>query len=98
MDADINLDFDLENRPHGGLIGIDNSSLDKHLKQFNFLRLHAILHDAAGYLQEKNNAEPGYTYVLPCPIKKCYLGHVTGVAFCFFLKAFKLNMFLLLEC
>ena len=32
LDADINLDFVLKNRPYGGLIGIDNSSLDKHLK------------------------------------------------------------------
>ena len=32
LDADNNLDFVLKNRPYGGLIGIDNSSLDKHLK------------------------------------------------------------------
>ena len=37
LDADINLDFVLKNRPYGGLIGIDNSSLDKHLKHFKFL-------------------------------------------------------------
>ena len=30
---------------NGGLIGIDNSSLDKYLKKSNFLRLHAILHN-----------------------------------------------------
>ena len=36
LDADFNLDFVLKNRPCGGLIGIDNSSLDKHLKQFKF--------------------------------------------------------------
>ena len=53
LDADINLDFVLKNKPYGGLIGIDNSSLDKHLKHFKFLRIHAILHDAAGYLQKK---------------------------------------------
>ena len=60
LDADIHLDFVLENRPYGGLIGIDNSSLDKHLKRFKFLRIHAILHDAAGYLQEKNYTGPGH--------------------------------------
>ena len=98
MDADNNLDFVLKNRPYGGLIGIDNSSLDKHLKHFKFLRIHAILHDAAGYLQEKNHTGPGYTYVLPCPIKNCYLGHVTGIAFCLFLKTFKPKLFRLLEC
>ena len=39
LDADISLDFVLKNRPYGGLIGIDNSSLDKHLKHFKFLRI-----------------------------------------------------------
>ena len=38
LDADIILDFVLKNRLYSGLIGIDNSSLDKHLKQFKFLR------------------------------------------------------------
>ena len=98
LDADNNMDFVLKNRPYGGLIGIDNSSLDKHLKQFKFLRILAILHDAAGYLQEKNHTGPGYTYVLPCPIKNCSLVHVTGIAFYLFLKAFKLKLFRLLEC
>ena len=75
--ADFSLKLILINRPYGGLIGIDKSSLKKHLKHFILLRLHAVLHDAAGYLQEKTN----------CPIKIGYLGHVTGIAFCIFLKS-----------
>ena len=69
----------------------------KQSKQVKFLRLHAILHDAAGYLQEKSHTGHGYTYVLPCPIKNRYLRHVTGFAFCLFLKAFKPKLFHLLE-
>ena len=65
LDADFNLDFVSKNRLYGSLIRIDNSSLDKHLKQFKLLRLHATLHDAAGYLQEKNHTGPEYPYVLP---------------------------------
>ena len=34
----------LKLRPYGGLIGIDNSSIDKYLKVSKILRLHAILH------------------------------------------------------
>ena len=53
IDVDTKLDFVLKNIPNGGLIELDNLSLDKNLKQIKFYRLQAILHDAAGYLQEK---------------------------------------------
>ena len=99
MDADINFDFVLKNRPYGGLIGIDNSSLGKHLKHFKFFRIHAIRNDTAGYLQEKNHTGPGYTDMcFALSIENCFLGHVTGIAFCLFLKAFKPKLFRLLEC
>ena len=39
-------------RPYSGLIGIDNSSLDKNLKNSKVLRLHAILHNTAGFIHE----------------------------------------------
>ena len=42
LDPDINLEIVLKLRPYGGLIGIDNSSLDTYLKSYKFLRLHAI--------------------------------------------------------
>ena len=64
--ADNIFDFFFQNRPSGGLIGIDNSSLEKHMKQFNFLRLHAILHDAVGYLQEK---KPDLETHMFCPVQ-----------------------------
>ena len=98
LNVDIKLDFILKNRPYDSLIGIDNSSLDKRLKKLKFFKLHALLHNSAGYLQEKINTGHGYTYVLPCPIKSCYLGHMTGVAFYFFLKAIKPSLFHLLQC
>ena len=49
---DINNDVAIKLRPYGGLIGIDNSSLDKDLNDSKILRLHAILHDAAGFSHE----------------------------------------------
>ena len=98
LDPDLDLDIALKLRPYGGLIGIDNSSLDKYFKNLKNLRLHAILHDASGFVFEYSEKGPGYSYVLPCPVTNEYLGHVTGIAFCLYVKTFKNNLFSLLEC
>ena len=98
LDPDINLEIVLKLRPYGGLIGIDNSSLDKYLKSYKFLRLHAILHDASGFIAEHSQKGLGYSYALPCPITNAYIGHMTGLMFCLFVKTFKRNLFSLLEC
>ena len=50
-----NFDVDtaLKLRPYGRLNGIDNFSWDKYLNCSKILRIHAILHDAGGFIQEK---------------------------------------------
>ena len=98
LDPDLDLDIALKLRPYGGLIGIDNPTLDKYFKSYKILRLHAILHDASGFVFEHSEKGPGYSYVLPCPVTNEYLGHVTGIAFCLYVKTFKKNLFSLLEC
>ena len=98
LDPDLDLDIALKLRPYGGLIGIDNSSLDKNFKNLKILRLHAILHDASGFVYEYSEKGPGYSYVLPCSVTNEYLGHVTGIAFCLYVKSFKNSLFNLLEC
>ena len=98
LDPDTNLEIVLKLRPYGGLIGIDNSSLDTYLKSYKFLRLHAILQDASRFIAEHSQKGPGYSYNLPCPITKAYIGHMTGLTFCLFVKPFKRNLFKLLEC
>ena len=98
LDPHIDLDIALKLRPYGGIIGIDNSSLDKFFRSFKILRLHAILHDAAGFVYELSEKGPGYSYVLPCPVTNEYLGHVTGLAFCLYVKTFKERLFSMLEC
>ena len=50
LDPALDLEITLKLRPYGGLIGIDNSSLDVYFKKFKVLRLHAILHDACGFV------------------------------------------------
>ena len=88
----------MKKRPYGGLFGIDNSSLDKYFKSYKTLRLHAILHNASGIVFEYSEKGPGYSSVLPCPVTNEYLGHVTGLAFCLYVKTFESNFFSLLEC
>ena len=60
---DITYDVAIKLRPYGGLIGIDNSSLDKYLNDSKILRMHAILHDAVGFVHEVYNTGPTYCYV-----------------------------------
>ena len=98
LDPDLDLDIAMKMRPYGGLTGIDNSSLDKYFKSYKILRLHAILHDASDFVFEYSEKEPGYSYVLPCPVTNEYLGHVKGLAFCLYVKTFKSNLFSLLDC
>ena len=97
-DPNIDLNIALKLRPYGGIIGIDNSSLVKYFKSFKILRLHSILHDAAGFVHEFSKKAPGYSYVLPCSVTNEYHGHVTGLAFCLYVKTFKGRLFSMLEC
>lgn len=85
--------------PYGGLIGMGNSLLDGIFKRSKVLRLHAILHDAAGYIRSYYNIGPGYFYVAKrCPINSPFLGHVTGIPFCLYLKLFHRGVFDRLVC
>ena len=52
LDPYIDLEETMKLRPYGGLIGIDNSSLDNYFKSFKILRLYAILLDASGFIAE----------------------------------------------
>ena len=96
-----NPNIDLQNAsklcPHCGLFEINNSSWEDRLKNSNFVRLHSVLHDAAGFVQYNSEIGPGYTYNLQCPINNCYLGHVSGIFFCYFLDPNRVDNFRLLE-
>lgn len=74
---------------YGGTIGINDSILDKFLNKSKILRLHAILHDAGGYIRRKYGLGPGYCYALKnISINSCFLGHVSGISYCIYLKIF----------
>ena len=98
LDPDLDMDIAMKMRPYDGLSGIDNSFLDKYFKSYKIFRLHAILHDSSGFVFEYSEKGPGYSYVLPCPVTNEYLGHVTLLACCLYVKTFKCNLFSLLEC
>ena len=94
FDHDIALKF----RPYGDLIGIDNSSLDHQLKSFKVLRLHAVLHDAGGFIWETYNQGPGYSHMLPWESSTCFSGDFSGILFCLYIKTFHPSNFHFLEC
>ena len=91
-------DIALKLTPYGGIIGLGNSSLDKNSKLSKFLRLHAVLHDADGFIYETYNQGPGYSFVLPWKSSNCFSGHLLGILFCSYIKVFHQSIFHLLEC
>ena len=72
----------------GGLIGYKNSYLDSLFRYSKVLRLHAILHDAAGAVRTLSGKGLGYCYLIRRGPNSCLLGHVTGEPFCFHRKLF----------
>lgn len=98
FDKEADLDFIDEIADSGGLIGIGNSRLEKYMRQWKTIRIHAILHDAAGFIRDYSGQGPGYIYTLSSAINSCFLGHVTGLIFCCYLKIFKSSIYHLLQC
>ena len=78
------------NSPFGGLIGVDDSRLECTFSFSKIMRMHAVLHDASGFKKRYSNEGPGYIDVLgkhsPELLNTCFLGHITGVFYCCFLK------------
>ena len=80
LDPEVDGEIALKFRPYGVFIGIDNSRLDLLLKRSKVLRLHAALHDAAGFIKDCRNKDPGYVYAFRySPVNNCLFGHLTGI-------------------
>ena len=67
-------------------------------ENFKVLRLQATFHHVCCFVYEYSEKGPGYSYVLSCSVANHYAGHVTGIAFCLYLKSFKKRLFNRLEC
>ena len=99
LDPEIDGEIALKCRPYGGFIGIDNSRLDPLFKRSKVLRLHAALHDAAGFIKDCRNKGPGYVYAFQySPVNNCLFGHLTGILFILSVKIFHSQLFRELEC
>ena len=68
MDPDLDLEIELKLKLFGGLIGIENFSLDVNFKNFKGFRLHAILHDASNFEYSEKRFTI-FSYVLLCRIE-----------------------------
>ena len=76
-----------------GTIGYVNSYFEILFRHFKKIRLHAILHDAAGALRAHSGKRPGYCYMIGRGPNSCLLGHVTGLLFCLYVKIFLPSIF-----
>ena len=98
IDNTVDYEFINTHCPHGGIIGIDNSRLEILLGNYKLFRLHAILHDACGYMKAHNNIGPGYIYAVSCSLNSCFLGHISGIVFGTYLKFVKKEIYGNLKC
>ena len=67
--------------PFGGLIGPGNSQLDTYLKFSKIIRVHAIFHDAYGFMKLQFGIGSGYVYTFPNAPNHFLLGHISGVLY-----------------
>ena len=81
----------------GGLIECGSSYLDSMFRYSKVLRLHAILHDAAGAVRAHSGKEPGYGYMIGRGPNSCLLGHVTGLLFYLYVQIFVPSIFNLID-
>ena len=73
----LNYNISIKLRPYGSSLGIDTSSLDNSLKNFKILRMHAVLHDAAGIMYKFYQEGPTYCHMLPWNCNISLLGHLS---------------------
>ena len=99
LDPELDGEIALNIRPYGGLIGVDNSRLHPLLKYSKVLRLHAALHDAAGFVKDCRNKGPGYVYAFRySPINNFPFAHLTGILFVLSVNISHSQLFRELEC
>ena len=89
IDSSVNLaNVDLS-CPHGGLIGWGDSILERLAPYSKILRLHAVLHDASGFMYSCYKEGKGYVYGLGWfPVSSPLVGHLSGISYCIGLKLF----------
>ena len=77
----------------GGIIGYGDSFLEFLFRCFKVIRLHAILNDAAGAVRSFTRKGRDYRYMVGRGPNSFFLGHVTGLLFCLYVKLFPPSIF-----
>ena len=77
----------------GGTVGYGDSYLEFLFRHFKVFRLHAILHDADGAVRAHSGKGLGYSYKIGRGPNSRFLGHLTGLRFCFYVKIFLPSFF-----
>ena len=102
LDPNINLKEMDQKYPFGVLIGYGNSCMDYFFAKSKIFRLHydaaGSFYDAAGSVSSTTYTGPGYCYVLPRFPSSCFLGHVTRLFFCLYVKIFPSSVYALFDC
>ena len=77
----------------GGTIGYGKSCLEFLFRHFKVFRLHAKLHDAVGAVQAHSGKGLCYCYMIGRGPNSCFLGHMTVLLFCLYVKIFLPSIF-----
>ena len=80
-----------------GANGYGDSYLDCVFRYFKVFRLYAILHETAGAVRLQTGKGPGYCYMIGRGPNCCWLGHVTGLLFCLYVKIILPTSFILID-
>ena len=84
--------------PSGGLNGYEKSCMDYFFANSKIFRVHAVLHDSAGSVKSTTKRGPGYCYFAPSLPSSNFLGHVTGINFCLYVKIFASSAYARFAC
>ena len=96
LDKNVNLHDINDFAPYGGLIGPGKTYMDRCLKYFKLFRMHAVFHDAFGFMKSNSDLGPGYVYAVtekPLFVKNMLPGHLSGLAYWLYLKLFHRTLY-----
>ena len=87
-DPSVDLKLINEKAPFGGIIGIGDSKLETVFGKIKVIKLHAVLHNSAGFMKTNCSRGPGYVYFpnqFHC-LNSCLLVQVSGKIYCIYLN------------
>ena len=77
---------------YGGLKVPGKTYMDPCLNYFKLFRMHAVFHDAFGFMKSNFDLGPSNVYAVTeklLTVNNMLLGHLSGLAYWFYLKLFR---------